>query len=89
MTTEPSRRPQHDPRTEWIADGCASWLTGWLVGIPVLIGLLAVATLAGRSVTATWAIALAGVVVVRGVQCAVRWFRTGEEDSSRAADDRP
>ena len=89
MTTEPPRRPQHDPRTEWIADGCASWLTGWVVGIPVLIGLLLMAALTGLSFNATWVIAIGGVLVVRGAQWAVRWFRTGVEDSSRAADDRP
>lgn len=46
MAEEPRRRPEHDPRTEWIADGCSGCITDAAVAVPVAVaaGVIVVTT---------------------------------------------
>lgn len=81
MTGDERRRaPSHDPRTEWIADGCSSWITDTLVAIPLVVAALVVAALTGMPF---WAGLLAAVAVVWAVGAVRRVVRRPRHDPER------
>jgi ABC-type dipeptide/oligopeptide/nickel transport system permease subunit len=71
--------PSHDPRTEWIADGCASWITDLLLAVPLLVAAVVLVVVTGMPFWIALLIAAAVLTVARALLLLVTRSRHSED----------